>query len=117
MWQRVFGMLGFKYRGKQVCEVGLMAGESGTGLTDYPDCGRADRDTLTLKPSCYTLQSTTQSCRRLQMPADWSCLKSNSGSEPSWQPDIASLQLEEILANYWRESIGVTLRLRYNDAS
>lgn len=89
-----------------------MAGDRGTGLTDCPDC-----DTLTLKPCCYTLQSSTQSCRRLQTPAEWICLKSSSGSEPPWRPDIASMRFEELLANYWRESIGVTFRLRYNDAS
>lgn len=31
-------------------KTGLMA-ERGTGVTDHPDCGRADFDTLTLKPS------------------------------------------------------------------
>lgn len=66
-WQRAFGMLGFKYRGNQVCEIGLMAGERGTGVTDHPDFGQADCDTLTLKLSCCTLQSGMQSCRRLQI--------------------------------------------------
>lgn len=103
--------MGFYYGGKPASETSLMAGERETGGTDRPDCGRADCDSHT---EAILLHFTVQPAE-LQMPADWIGLKINSGPEPLWRPDTPSLQFEEILVNYWRESIGVTLR--YNDAS
>lgn len=46
--------LGFKYRGKQVCEIGLMGEKRETGGTVSSDCGRADWDRCVTNLGKYT---------------------------------------------------------------